>query len=501
MRTLLTILPLLLVTMISLPTDASYIWVNADDLHLRVDIQLLADLNVVKVPTTTYPLMWRGVMDGINSLNHVDFDDLSEQGKNALYRVQSRYQSLHKSNNNTSLSIALASDTPRFQHYGAALRESGESTLRTQGKVTDWFAYNLQVTTVYEAQDEDTYRLDGSYINILLGNWVLTAGSYGEWYGQGWDSTLLKSTNARALPTINMTRNNAQAIDFPLLTWLGPWTLTTGVSWMDDEDYREINNALLWSFRSSFKPHPNLEFGVSRTAQLCGDNKDCHLETWFKMLIGDTNEYDFSSQYNNPANQLASVDIRWSDTFKGIPLGVYWETMGEDDFQLDNFPPFGKKSYLIGADVSYSIDNHSIKTYFEYSDTYARCGDSNGDCTYEHSAYKGGHRYIGRAIGSTYDNDAFVYALGFIGFVPNGEQWQANLRHMSLNKDNTNRSGKGGNTVASIAEVVNQIDFSYHFSLFNVQTEAGISYMHSNYQNDINNEESVDIWVKWTHTL
>jgi len=340
MRIALLKLPLLFLTIISFTVQASYKWVDADDLHLRSDIQLLADLGVIKVPTTTYPLMWSGVMEGINGINNVDFNDLSEQAKSAYYRVQAHYESINKANNTTSISIAAASDTPRFQHYGSSLREKGEITLRTMGEVDDWFAYNLQGTYAFDAQDDETYRFDGSYISALAGNWILTAGSYGEWYGPGWDSGLIKTTNARSLPSLSIARNKADIIDLPVLRWLGPWTLTTGISWMNDDDYREIKNALLWSFRTSFKPHPNLEFGISRTAQICGDGKDCGFETWRRMLIGDTN---VEGGEENPANQLASVDFRWGDTFKSIPYGIYGEVMGEDDFRFEYYPTFGKK--------------------------------------------------------------------------------------------------------------------------------------------------------------
>jgi len=155
------------------------------------------------------------------------------------------------------------------------------------------------------------------------------------------------------------------------------------------------------------------------------------------------------------------------------------------------------------VDITYLFYQHSIKTFIEYSDTFPRCYNTNvkGNCAYEHADYKGGYRYNGRSMASTYDNDAYIYTLGFIGFSPNGDQWKANLRYLDLNMDNSNRTAPGGNTAATIAEVAKQIDFTYIFPLFKGQTEAGVSYTHSNYQNNISSDDIVDIWAKWTYTF
>ena len=42
-------------------------WVEPDDLALRNDIQLLADIGLLTAPVTTYPLMWNAIKDDILS--------------------------------------------------------------------------------------------------------------------------------------------------------------------------------------------------------------------------------------------------------------------------------------------------------------------------------------------------------------------------------------------------------------------------------------------------
>lgn len=477
--------------LMSAHVSASYHWIDADNLHLRADIQLLADVGIVKVPTTTYPLMWSGVIHGINNTLA---EDIPAEAKDAYYRVLKYYNNLKNSSYKVDLSVGGANETPRFQHYGSPIREQGETSIGITGE-SEYFAYRLKTTAVYDPKDGDELRLDESYLSLLLGNWIFTAGSYGEWYGQGWDTSLMKSTNARPMPSLSISRNNPEAFDIPILKWLGPWTMTTGVSWMNDDQYREVENTLLWSFRTSFKPHPNLEFGVSRTAQLCGDDKGCGLDSWWRMLSGDTNVYNGDE---NPANQLAAVDIRWGDTLYGLPYGIYWESMGEDSMQLGRFPPFHEHSYLMGLDISYRAYSQSIRTFFEYTETNALCGGT-GNCTYEHSTYRGGYRYQSRSVGSTYDNDTRSYVLGFIGYADNGHLWKSNLRYLDLNFNNSNASAPGGNTVAPIAEQATQIDFTYIFPLLQGTIEAGAAYTYSTYTDDIDNNHDIGVWANWDY--
>lgn len=363
--------------------------------------------------------------------------------------------------------------------------------------------FNLEPTYAYDAQDDEDIRLGGSYIATIVGNWVLSAGYQQQWYGPGWDTALTMSTNSRPLPSVNLTRHNPEAFDVPVLEWLGPWTMTTGVSWMDDDRY--MKDTLLWTFRGTIKPHPNLELGVSRVAQLCGTNastgKDstCDANTWWNMLIGNTNQRDDNDAVT--VNQLASVDARWGDTYKGIPYSLYWESMGEDSFRLDRFPPFQAKSYLYGADVSYSYSGQAITTFIEYSETMPGCQGVQGNCAYEHHVYRSGYRYNNRVLGSTYDNDANTYTLGFIGFNhKTGHKWKANIRYLELNKNGSNKyPDVGGNQVSRYGEDLWNLDFSYLLPLYAGQLELGAEFSTIQYRDGSSDETNLASWMQWRH--
>ncbi|MDN2480003.1 capsule assembly Wzi family protein [Vibrio agarivorans] len=470
-------------------------WIEPTDLHLRADLQLLANAGIITVPITTYPLMWDGVITDVRTNGRQAKSGLEVDAVRRVTRAFQRSQ-----NTNVKLEGGVASEASRFQHFGTPLREKGEVTA-AYTDTGSWWSYNLEATYAYDAQDDEDVRLDGSYLAAIVGNWVISAGYQQQWYGPGWDSALTMSTNARPLPSVNITRHNPKAFDVPVLEWLGPWTLTTGIGLMDDDRFME--DTLLWTFRGTIKPHPNFEFGVSRTAQICGTNsqngfeKSCDLDTWWKMLVGDTNDYESE----NPANQLAAVDARWGDTFRGVPYSIYWESMGEDGFRIDRFPPFQAKSYLYGADVSYDLAGQSITTFLEYSETNPQC-TNNGNCAYEHSTYRTGYRYNSRVLGSTYDNDANTYTLGFIGFAHRtSHRWKANLRYLELNKNgrNTNVEHGGGNKVSPNGEDTWNMDVSYLFPIQRGEIELGAEYSFIQYRDGSDDENNVAAWAHWRY--
>ncbi|WP_028110652.1 capsule assembly Wzi family protein [Ferrimonas futtsuensis] len=483
----LRLLPLLLALGSSQAMSAP--WVSPNDLHLRADIQRLADEGVIKVPVNTFPLMWASIL---TDLENTSLRDLSPSARAAFTRVQHRAYMDTKTGASVEVGIGGATEEARFQHFGSPLREQGEAnvTVAYQGSR---FAGQLSATYAHDPIDGDKARFDGSYIAMVLGNWVFSADMQEKWWGPGWDSALLMSNNARPMPTLSLSRNRADAFETKWLSWIGPWTLTTGISLMDDERY--VEDALLWTFRASAKPLPQLEIGVSRAAQICGEGRPCDLGTWGDMLTGNDNPKNGEPE---PGNQVAGIDLRWGSTFRGTPYGIYWETMGEDSFGLDKFPPFQAKSYVYGADISYQIGEQQVRTFLEYSDTSAWC---NGffNCTYEHSIYKSGYRYNNRSIGSTYDNDAYTYTLGHVGFMSNGHQWKANIRYLDLNHDNSNRASPGGNTVAERAEVMKQIDFSYIMPLFKGRLEVGAEIHHSSYEDDIDSKTDGSVWADWRY--
>lgn len=410
-------------------------WVDVSDIYLRADIQALADAGVITVPVNTYPLMWSGIG---SDLSKVEPSVLSPGLATAFARVNFYYRNAVENRGNSRIKLAGGSDPARFQHFGSDYREKAE-VQASHEYLGDRFAFKVAASAHYDPMDEKEIRLDDSYFAVALGNWMVTAGAVDQWWGPGFDTALHRSNNARPLPSLMLSRNNAAAFETPWLSWIGPWTLTTGISYLEEE--RAVANPLLWNFRGTIRPLRQLEMGISWTTMFCGEGEECGLSTLFDAIAGNTTCVNGEAScdpelQSKIGNQMAGFDIRYADTWFDIPVGLYLERTCEDSSGPMPWD-LADCAKLFGADTRFEFDSQQYKLFFEYSDTMVACGENQNafNCFYEHSTYKSGSRYYGRSLGSTYDSDANVYVLGLIGQFANSHGFTSLLRYAQLNKD------------------------------------------------------------------
>ncbi len=452
-------------------------WVDTSDIYLRADIQALADAGVISGPINTFPLMWSGI--GAD-LAQAEPALLTPDLVDAFARVNFYYQNAVGNRGNTSIKVAAASDEARFQHFGSDYREKGQ--LQGSHEYTgERFSYKISASANYNPADDEEIRLDDSYIAVVLGNWIVTAGSVGQWWGPGFDSSLHKSNNARPMPSLMISRNNSQAFETPWLSWIGDWSLTGGVSVTEEDRYAP--HTLLWNLRGAIKPFRQLEIGLSWTTQFCGEGQECSFNTAVKSITGqrdcraDTGQGEGCSNYGN---QMAGFDVRYADTWFDVPVGLYLERTCEDSkgdpWQIVDC---GK---MVGADTRFSIAKQQYKLFIEYTDTMVYCGEDKNqfNCFYEHSTYQSGSRYYGRAFGSTYDSDANVYALGLIGQFDNSHGFTSILRYAQLNKDGANRGGVWA--PQPLKEDIMMLELSYRLPMFNGMLTLGGSVANSEFE-------------------
>ena len=238
-------------------------------------------------------------------------------------------------------------------------REEGEATLSA-----DWlgqrFAWKLSATVVADPDDDQTWRPDGSYFAMSLGNWMVSAGYLDRWWGPGLagqpDPVQQRAADAvdRARPQrIHAVRRAGAALAraLALLTFMGQF-----------ESDRDYPDALLFGMRVEIRPLPSLQIAASRTAQWCGDGRPCDLDTFWDLLIGNDNDQDLAEQ---PGNQLAGFDVRWSWPGARVPLALYAQAIGEDEA---GFLP-SKYLGLFGAEVWGDLGGGTWRAHVEYADT------------------------------------------------------------------------------------------------------------------------------------
>ncbi|ABL98323.1 capsule assembly Wzi family protein [Shewanella amazonensis] len=464
-------------------------WVDASDIYLRADIQALADAGVITMPVNTFPLMWSGI--GVD-LNKAEPSLLTPEMAAAYARVNYYYRQAVENRGNTRLKAVGATDEARFQHFGSDYREQGE--LKASHEYMDnRFAFKVSATAAYDAQDDKDFRLDDSWMSLVLGNWVFTAGTVEQWWGPGFDTALHKSNNARPMPSLMLSRNNAAAFETPWLSWMGPWTLTTGISWMNDN--RAVEDTLLWNFRGTLKPVQQLEIGASWTVQMCGEGQDCGLGTFWDTISGGGECADGSldcdsAQNSRLGNQMAGWDIRYADTWFNVPVGLYLERTCEDSSGPMPWD-LADCAKLAGVDTRFGFKDHQYKLFLEYTDTLVACGSDDNvfNCFYEHTTYLSGSRYYRRSLGSTYDSDAETWVLGLIGQFGDSKGINAYLRYAQLNKDGKNHSSEW--TPQPEKEDLLMLEVSYRQPMFKGMVTLGGTVSRSEFDTKTDNDATL----------
>ena len=167
-------------------------WIAPADSGLRHDIQLLADYGLISVPLTTWPLPWADIAAELQ--NHSSPASSAAPVSSSLEATRQRVLKRLRAETDRGGVIELgvrAGERPLdIRGFENTPRESSEVEV-----AADWigerFAYRLNMTYVDDPDDNKSYRWDGSYLGMSLGNWMVSFGSQARWWGPGWDGSYL----------------------------------------------------------------------------------------------------------------------------------------------------------------------------------------------------------------------------------------------------------------------------------------------------------------------
>lgn len=476
-------------------------WIDTSDIYLKANIQLLADTGNILTPVTTYPLMWHDI---IRDLNNINTSHLTENQQGAYDYI--KHQFALAKNNQTRIKAQIGLENKRFTSFGDTTSDKNSIAVHSSIMFEN-FAAKIAPSYTHNPLDDDKSRFDESYIAAFMGNWVLAFGRQNRWYGPTWDTSLSLTNNARPMTALSISRKSAQPFIIPFTEFDIPWTVTSFMGKMDDE--RTIKDTLLWGFRLNFKPFKNLEIGLTRLAQWGGKGHTKDISTFWDILIGRTNcgidDLVCDANTPNPANQQAGYDLRYSFNLFSIPMSFYGQKFAEDGKE-GTFNYLTKAQPQVGFDAHLKLFNKPSTVFIELADSLADCGerDQIGDCYYEHSTYTSGMRYHGRALGSTYENDAKTYVLGTISQLAINTRLTAKLRFLDLNYDNTDKAPDNpliGNTVTSIAEQVWMISSSLQHDYKNWRFTFSTDISQSRFDNDIDNNTEFNAALQVQYNL
>jgi hypothetical protein len=343
---------------VSAAAQADAGWFESGDTALRLDLALLNDAEVIRLPVNTWPLPRAAVEYALeNAKAHFA---LNKAVESALERVRVR---IAQPPDVRLAAWASVGEPGLLRDFDAFARERGELGA-SAGFDAGRFAVTFRVSGVADAADDQSVRADGSHATVQLGNWLVSAHTLDRFWGPSHESSLILSNNSRPMPTLMVDRAEARPFRTRWLSWLGPWRMSFGVSQMED-DRADIDSPLFMAWRVVVMPFKKIELGLSRTAQFCGEGLQCNLDVFGNLLVGNDNVGIDATPENEPGNQMAGFDIRWNSPIGNLPYAVYAQYIGEDE---SSYLP-AKYLAQLGAEVWKPVAGGIAQLFAEYSST------------------------------------------------------------------------------------------------------------------------------------
>lgn len=422
-------------------------WFEVGDTYARFKLQQAADRRQLDATVTSWPLARSNARLADESAQLSWMDLRGPVGSSAAVDARS------------------SSENRFIRGFDGGIRESELGVALSY--VGDDLAFRLSPTYVGSPVDDENLRFDNSYIAATRLNLTLGAGYMDRWWGPGWQSSLILSSNARPIPAVWLDRRNTQATENWLMSWMGPWQFTGFAGQLEGDRY--VPDAKLIGMRLNFRPlSGGLEVGLSRLIQWGGKGQPQTWDSFWDSFVGNDN-YGKHGEKQDPGNQLAGIDLRYGIPFGEQTLGLYTQIIGEDE--AGGLP--ARKVYQLGADWTSGLWNAEQQWFMEASDTLTEGfigGKERPNYAYEHFNYKSGMRYLGRNTGPSIDADSRALSFGLHHFTGPQAKWSAVITYADLNRDGSNRFEKGRGqhidyAVPTEARRVTVLDFSHTRSL------------------------------------
>lgn len=396
--------------------QAGFAWAQSDaaalpwtpSLQARSALHFLADEAQLALPLSHWPLPASAVRQALAALP-----------ANASAAVVAARELVERELNRAqgpSLSLTLRNQAEALNGFGEEGSPGSQVDARTPLYQSPWVSAQLGVRadqipnqSLPAFQNSTQWRLHNAGVATRLGNWNVQAVAHQRWWGVGWQSSLVLSTNAPSMNALSLQRASAQAPETPWLAWVGPWTFEGFLGRM--ENHVTPADPILMGTRLTLRPLPALEIGLTKVTQTGGQGRPGGLKNLTRAFLGLGSNADTATQKaSDPGNSLAGFDLRLRCP-TGWPCAVYGQLIGEDQAGL--LP----SKYLGLWGTEWWSANGRQRYFAEYSDThcYGVPGRSSlKNCAYGNGSYPQGYTHYNRWLGTSQGPDSRLLTLGWL---------------------------------------------------------------------------------------
>lgn len=335
------------------PGRAEAPFIDPGNRQYRYDIELLKAHRLIDGTVSTWPIAWKQIA---RSLADIPPEKVRTEGvRRAIARLKAGIETFESQGGiGGALEIGGTNRERLVRDFAGGVRDEFDARVMLDGYLGRLY---IRGAVGYRDDPESSdINFDGSVAALPIGNWMIFGGFPDQWFGPGFDSALVLSTNARPIPRIGIQRLDPKRIDFPVLRWLGPvqFNFTTG---FDGDDRGDFDDVLVIFSRLSIEPLPGLQIGTSRGLQLCGSGRSCTagniagaLVTVVDFVFQVGGDLDNTGDLlTDPGNQVAGLDFRYTFAAGGLSVTGYSEVASEDS---SGPVAIGDVSITMGAQVS-----------------------------------------------------------------------------------------------------------------------------------------------------
>ena len=361
------------------------------DNELRNDLAWLSDRGVIHLSLSTWPLS----QEEINrALKKAKPSYSSEQV--VLARINQRLDSLkadfrvsgYTSTDKPGTPQGFGQNQPADSSLSLAFNNSGE-----------WWDVHLQgnVEGDERISNGSRFNANGAYGAVKFWNQWLSFGQMPQWWGPGYEGSLIRGDAMRPMTGVLMQRAEQAAPETWWLRWIGPWQYQISASQMNQ---------------------------YTAVPQWGGEGRPESFSSFWDGFTGKDN----TGTANEPGNQLAGFDFKFKlEPTLGWPISFYGQLIGEDEA---GYLP-SANMFLGGVEGHHGWGKDAVNWYVEAHDTRSNMDRLN--YSYNHHIYTDGYYQQGYPLGDAMGGDGQLYAGKVELVTEDNQRWSARLAYAKVN--------------------------------------------------------------------